>query len=215
MRGVVVVLFATVLIGAAPPSARDAAIEAGCRSAFKHAICSEALGRWLASTTDTAVRALPKTPTAVFDGFRGTPRTTQRPFRSYAPAGTFFVFGSAGPPRGTIVYDSRHRTAFFGAGCCSYFTTVLVSGASPPPVTVAAAALTGTRTDAGIRLGDSPADVIRVYGNAPLQRVAEHPGMQLLEYENPHPKKPGPCVQQQTFAFRSGKLVLIRLYNGC
>ena len=214
MRGVIVVLFATVLIGAAP-APRDAAIEADCRATFKHAICSEALGRWLPNVAYAAERDLPKTPTAVFDGFRGTRGTTQQSFWAYAPAATFFVHGNAGPPRGTVAYDKRHRIAFYGEGCCSYFSTVLAADVSPPPVTVVGAALTETRTDAGIRLGNAPADVTRVYGDAPLQRVTEHPGLQLLEYENAHPKKPGPCVQQQTFAFRSGKLVLIRLYNGC
>ena len=214
MRGVIVVLCATALIGAAPPRP-DSAIESQCRHYFKKAVCSEALARWLPDVPNAAERELPRTPTAVFDGFHGTPRTIQKSFGAYAPNATFFVHGDAGPPRGTVAYDKRHRIAFYGEGCCSYFTTVLAADVSPPPVTVAGAALTGTRTDAGVQLGESLADVMRIYGDAPLQGVPEHPGMQLLEYENAHPRKPGPCVQQQTFEFRSGKLILIRLFNGC
>jgi len=216
MQGVLqaVALFATVLARVAAPVS-DASIEADCRHYFKHAICSEALGRWLPNVPGGEDRTRRTTATAIFDGFRRTPGTTQQSFWAYAPAATPFVHGPAGPPRGTVVYDRRHRIAFYGEGCCSYFVTVLAADVSPPPLAVSVRTLTRVRTDAGIRLGDSPARVMRVYGNAVLQTVPLHPQTRLLMYENAHPPQPGPCAQQQTFAFKNGRLVFIRLFNGC
>jgi hypothetical protein len=193
----------------------DSAIEAECRHYFKQAICSEALGRWLPNAVSIEARDPLRTPTAIFDGFRRTPGTTQQSFWAYAPAATSFVHGAAGPPRGTVVYDRRHGIAFYGEGCCSYFEIVLAAGVPPPPLAVADRSLSHVRTDAGVQIGDSPARVMRVYGNAPLYHVPLHAGTSLLEYENAHPAKPGPCVQRQTFAFKNGRLVFIRLYNGC
>jgi hypothetical protein len=200
---------------AAPPTPPpDSVVEAECRQYFKHVVCSEALGRWLPHLPAGA-DALHKTPTTVFDGFRGTPGMTQRSFGASAPAATRFVHGNAGPPRGTVVYDRRHGIAFYGQGCCTYFETVLASAVTPPPLTVANRTLTQVRTDSGIRLGDPPARVMGIYGSATPARVAFRPELRVLSYENPHPGKRGACVQQQTFAFRAGRLVFINVYNGC
>ena len=208
------VLSAAAATRAAPPATPpDAVVEAQCRQYFKSAVCSEALGRWLPHLPAGA-DAVHKTPTAVFDGFRGT-RLLTRSFGASAPSATFFVHGNAGPPKGTVVYDRRDGTAFYGQGCCTYFETVLAAGAPPPPVAVANQTLTQVRTDSGIRLGDPPARVVRIYGHATLAPVPSRPELRVLAYENAHPRKRGVCAQDQTFAFKGGRLVLISLYNGC
>ena len=212
---VVMALLATAVTRAAPPATPpDSVVEAECRHYFKHVVCSEALGRWLPHLPAGA-DASHKTPTTVFDGFGRAPGVTQRAFRAAAPAGTRFVHGNAGPPRGTVVYDRRHGIAFYGQGCCSYFETVLASDVGPPPLAVANRTLAGIRTDSGIRLGDSPARVMGIYGSTTPARVTLHPELRVLSYENAHPGKRGACVQQQTFAFRGGRLVFINLMNGC
>ncbi len=206
-------LLATAVTRAAPPpTPPDAVVEAQCRHYFKNAVCSEALGRWLPQIPEGAYSS--RTPTTVFDGFRGTGMAA-REFGATAPDATFFVHGYAGPPKGTVVYDRRHRIAFYGQGCCSYFETVLAAGVAPPPVTVANHTLTRVRTESGIRLGDSPARVMRNYGKSALVRVPMHPGLRVLMYENGHPATRGVCVQRQTFGFRDGGVVFIRLYDGC
>ncbi len=212
---VVMALLATAVTRAAPPPPPpDSVVEAQCRQYFKHVVCSEALGRWLPHLPAGA-DASHKTPTAVFDGFRGAPGLTQRSFGASAPTATSFVHGNAGPPRGTVAYDRRHRIAFYGQGCCSYFETVLASDVEPPPLAVSNRTLAHVRTDSGIRLGDPPARVTGIYGSATPARVPSHPELRVLSYENPHPGKRGAWVQQQTFAFRAGRLVFINLYNGC
>jgi hypothetical protein len=210
----VIVLPASIPVGGATPMS-DGAIEASCRHYFKHAVCSEALGRWLARMVVDPGRSSPRTPTHVFDGFRRTAGTMIEPFFAYAPVGTAFVHGNSGPPRGSAVYDRRHAVAFYGEGCCSYFSVVLAARVAPPPVTVKDRNLTGVATDSGLRLGDSPASVIRVYGSAPLQPVPGLPDQQMLLYENATPPKPGPCAQQQTFGFTRGMLSFIGMYDGC
>jgi hypothetical protein len=104
-----------VVAGASPAS--DAATEALCRAHFKQTVCSEALARWLPHAEADDGRSAPKTQTPIFDGFRKTAGTTDRAFSAYAPTGTAFSYGDAGPPRGSIVYDHRHRLVFYGHGC--------------------------------------------------------------------------------------------------
>ena len=194
----------------------DAAIEASCAKYFKTAVCSEALGRWLALPGRRfADQNRQATPTTVFDGFARSPNTAKRGFKADAPTGTFFVHGEAGPPRGTVVYDRAHKIVFSGQGCCTFFETTVASGLPAPPVSVADRNLTGLRTDSGIRIGDSPATVQRIYGTSTLLSVPAHPSVQLLLYENRHPKQPGPCVQRQSFGFDNGQLAYISFFNGC
>ncbi len=194
----------------------DARVEADCRKYFKHAVCSEALGRWLPALDRREADPPVRLPTRVLESFVHVTGTTKGPFNARTPAGTFFVFGDAGPPRGRVAYDPRHRIAFYADGCCSYFHTVLASGVAPPPRAVAARDLRGVTTDLGIRLGDSPAAVKRVYGSAELQREPAHLESAFLAYENGLPRPPpGPCVQRDTFVFRNGRLVMLDIDNGC
>jgi hypothetical protein len=194
----------------------DPLIEAQCTKYFKTAVCSEALGRWLALPGRRfAAQSRQTTPTTVFDGFQRSPNTEKRGFRADAPTGTFFVHGSAGPPKGTVVYDRTHRIVFSGQGCCSYFETTVASGLPSPPLPVADRDLTGLRTDSGIRIGDSPVTVQRIYGTSTLWSVPMRPDVRLLLYENRHPKQPGPCVQRQSFGFDNGHLAYISFFNGC
>lgn len=208
---IAVVAFGTPARSAPPTS--DSAIEAECRRYFKHAVCSEALGRWLPAELDDDRTV--RQPTRAFDGFHGAGTVPSQAFAARMPAGTAFVHGSAGPPHGTAVYDRRHRIAFYGEGCCSYFTTVLVAGVSPPPVALANRDLVNVRTDMGIGLGDSSAAVMRVYGPAALRSVGGRPSIRVLSYENAKLPKGMPCVQRQTFGFRNDRLLSIELYNGC
>ncbi len=210
----VLTLLASAMTGAAPSPPPDSVVEAQCRQYFKHVVCSEALGRWLPHLPVGAYVSQ-KTPTSVFDAFHDPRGMTARPFGASAPLATSFVHGYAGPPKGAVVYDRRHRIAFHGQRCCTYFETLLASDVPPPPVAVANHTLTQVRTVSGIRLGDPPARVVRIYGNATPARVSTHTEMRLLMYENAHPNVRGVCVQQQTFAFNHGRLVLISLYNGC
>jgi hypothetical protein len=203
----------SILVARASPSS-DAAIEAVCRKDLKHTTCSEALGRWLPFVDTVGGRKASMTPTRVFDGFRKTPGTTERAFSASVPAGTAFAHGDAGPPQGLVVYDRLHRLAFYGQGCCSYFTVVLAANVGPPPVSVADRNLTHVKTDAGVGLGDSPASVMRIYGRARLQRVASHPEMQILDYENRTPPKPT-CVQHQQFGFTQDRLRFISIDDAC
>jgi hypothetical protein len=155
-------LLALVLFGTSPPTATpspisDAEIEHECRTYFKHAVCSEALGAWLPtylssfdpSNRNVATRGVPA-DVFVFD-HEGT--SSQRP-----DGGTFFVYGAAGPPRGTIYYDPAHRIAFFAQGCCAWHETVLTETKTPPPVRVRETDLRRVHTKAGVTLGMHAAD---------------------------------------------------------
>ncbi|HZX68032.1 MAG TPA: hypothetical protein VFE70_04060 [Candidatus Elarobacter sp.] len=210
---VVLSLPASILAAGASPTS-DTATEALCRKYFKHTVCSEALGRWLPHVEADGGRSAPRTQTRIFDGFRKTAETTEWPFSAYAPTGTAFSYGDAGPPRGSIVYDRRNRVVFYGQGCCSWFSVVLAANVASPPVALADRNVSRIATDSGVHLGDSPASVMRVYGSAQLQRVSKHPEMQLLLYENSTPPKPL-CVQQQDFGFTHGRLSYIDVYDGC
>lgn len=210
-----VVLCSSASALAAPASPGSyAATEAMCRNSLKHYTCSEALGRWLPYVAADAVRDSSRTPTHVVDGFRKTPQTSEWAFSAYAPVGTSFAHGSAGPPRGSVVYDRAHRIAFFGEGCCSYFSVVVAASVAPPPVHVQARDLAQIETDSGLHLRDSPANVVRVYGAAPLQPVPGHPEMRMLLYENASPPQPM-CTQREEFLFMRGRLSFIGIYDGC
>jgi len=201
-----------VVARASPTS--DQANEALCRKYFKHSVCSEALGRWLPYLGADDGPLVSRTPTHIFDGFRKTAKTSAWAFSAYAPIGTSFSHGDAGPPRGSVVYDRSHRIAFFGEGCCSYFSVVLAADVTPPPVHVEQRDLGNVTTDSGVRLGDSPAKVMRVFGVAPLQPIPGRSDMQGLRYENGTPPKPL-CTQRDTFGFTHGRLTVVEIYDGC
>ncbi len=196
-------------------SMADETIEAQCRAYFKKTVCSEALGRWLPRLPVFAATEPRRTPTRLFDGFGRTPGRLSKSFNAYAPSATAAVYGEAGPSRANIVYDRTSRIVFYGGGCCSYFKLVLASHVVPPPLAVASRNLTAVSTNSRIRLGESPASVMRIYGPARLQRLPMRPQMSFIFYENSAPPKPGSCVQRQTFGFTQGRLSYIEIYDGC
>ena len=199
------------------PTMSDAAIEKRCRAFFRNEVCSEALGRWLPipRVMQSDRWTQPWTATHVYDRVREAAYTIERPNHSYYPRGTSFVYGEAGPSRGSVVYDSVHRLAFFSKGCCSYNTVVLASGVSAPPVPVTEHDLTGARLVSGVALGASVSQVLAMHGTTSLEHLPTAPGMGFLMYENTSPPKGGGCVQRQIFGFVAGRLSVIELYNGC
>lgn len=101
-----------------------------------------------------------------------------------------------------------------GHGCCAWFSVALAANAAPPPVALADRNVTRVATDTGVRLGDSPASVMRIYGTTQLQRVAKHPEMRMLLYENSRPPKPI-CIQRQEFGFTHDRLSFISIDDAC
>ncbi len=134
--------------------------------------------------------------------------------------GRYFVYGTATPVRAKAVYDPSHGLAFYGRGCCTYYEQVLAAGVHPPPVAIPSEDLTRVHTERGIRLGDAPSRVTRIFGRAPLQRVAGHPDVTMLAYTTAFPfaKLQGTgnaCGWFQNFAFRAKRLVAIDFTFGC
>jgi hypothetical protein len=175
-------------------------------------VCSEALGRWLPSFGAVEPG---RTPTRLFDGFGRTRARFSKAFDAYVPNATAAVYGEAGPSRAKIVYDPVHHSVFYGGGCCAYYKVVLSSGIPPPPVAVANENLAAVRTKSEIGLGDTPRDVMRVYGAAPFQHVTMRGPTVFLFYENTAPPKPYACVQRETFGFTGGRLSYLEIYDGC
>ncbi len=210
---------------ASPPQssrASDASDDAHCRPYF-HDACSDALGRWLphfaiggpdwwqqGRTTKIALR----------DSFaRGS--VARNLFNDGAAGrGTFFVYGSAGPPKGHAMYDVAHHIAFFQQGCCGWGEDVLAAGVGSPPKTVVDRNLRGVSTARGIRLWQTPAEVMRIYGASPLLEVAGKPVIRALAYstlvaEKSLPRGANACGQFDDSYFRRGRLVLAQIWNGC
>ena len=196
---------------------------ADCRKYYGKA-CSEAIGEWLptfrfndAAYWDRATHVKerdgfiyehekPLVPDAL--GFQGP------------DDGTFFVYGTAGPPKGHAVYDYNHHIAFYEQGCCSGQEVVAASGVPAPPKRLVARDLSSLRTVRGIHLGVSVTDVIRIYGRAKALPIPSHPGVSLLAYTTWPPRNRVktvqlPCGQFENFWFRGGRLILIQLENGC
>ena len=126
--------------------------------------------------------------------------------------GTPFVYGSAGPPRGTVVYDYANKIAFYSQGCCSWHTTVLAAGAKAPPIQVVRRTFNDLRTARGVALGDSSKRVEALYGEAVPQAITGQVGMVSLSYTHELNKY---CLQFQNFAFQHDHLVYIELLNAC
>jgi hypothetical protein len=144
-------------------------------------------------------------------------------FTIHAEQGTFFVYGTAGPPRGHALYDSAHRIAFYEQGCCSWHDVVAAANVDPPPKSLIPRDLTRLRTIRGVRLGMSPRSVMRIYGRTTMRDVIAHPGITILAYttwppaaavEGP-PARVSSCGQFENFYFRGNRLVLIQLGNAC
>lgn len=192
---------------------------------------SPALGAWLPKVGggfDSWNRGLTSLST-VKDAFvcgatDAAPMPSTRRF-TYASAGcqlllngTYFVYGSAGPTKGHVVYDRLHNRALYQEGCCSWGSAVLASDIRPPPKPVHAADLIAVHTARGVWLGMTPSAVMRVYGRATEHGVPKAPDVLMLSYTtlNLSPSNSGnKCGQFENFAFRSGRLVYIELMSGC
>jgi hypothetical protein len=196
-----------------PTPMSTAAIESECRTYYKTAVCSEELGAWLptygssfdASNANRARRGVPfETFVFVQNG-----KVHKEPDN-----GTFFVYGSAGPPKGDIYYDPTNRVAFYSQGCCAWREVVLAAASSPPPVTVRHVNLSGVRTKRGAMLGMTPNEIMQQYGHTTLFDVAGHPGVQMLSYTTRRVKAEN-CGNDENFAFRRGRLISIQLGWAC
>jgi len=133
--------------------------------------------------------------------------------------GTLFVYGSAGPPKGNVVYDPQHLLTFYEQGCCSWTEVVAAADVQAPPKHVVLRDLTQLSTVRGIRLGLSEVAVMRIYGWSKPLLLAKNPGVTVLAYTTWRPKKEvrttPPCGQFENFFFRRHRLILIQLGDGC
>ncbi len=131
---------------------------------------------------------------------------------------TAFVYGTAEPIKGSILYDRSGGIVLFNTGCCAWRGYVLAAGTGAPPQSVAQASLKDVRTARGVKLGMTPPDVVAIYGHAPVRAGASHPGLTALYYTTMRgtPKSsPDACGQYQSFFFKRGRLVEIDLLTGC
>jgi hypothetical protein len=200
----------------------DAEIDAMCRPYF-HDACSEALGRWLPGFSagfgsDWSARAthVSQRDHFVYEGERDDHLSV---LQSIGPRdGTRFVFGTAGPPRGEVVYDPTHHIAFYDVGCCSWRAFVAAAGTPAPPKSVANRDLRNLATARGARLWMTPEEIRGIYGNATFRALPGLKGVSVLSYSAvipPTPQVYSPCVQEQNFFFRTNRLILIQLVNAC
>ncbi len=190
--------------------------DASCRPYFGSA-CSEALGHWLPHIPNDQF-ALGHATTVVdeivdpagrgeihFRGQRGVYR------------GTFFVYGTAGPPRGSAVYDPVRRIAFYDEGCCAWHHVVVASNVPSPPKPIVMRSLAGVRTKRGIRLGDPRSAVLAVYGPALTHTVSGQPAQEIFSYsrveKNPPPNSP--CEASMTFLFTRNRLTAMDFTKAC
>ena len=200
----------------------DAAIEAHCRPYF-HDACSEAMGRWLPSFGFRD----PSTDRAKLIGERddfsygSAPASSKSLLNSHGSLeGTFFVYGTAGPPKGRALYDRAHRIVFYEQGCCTWDEQVAAADTPAPPKFVKARDLRNLSTVRGIRLGQTQSTVTKIYGRKKSIPVAGHPGIDLLAYTTWSADLAGAraltgCPQTQDFFFRNNRLILIRIANVC
>jgi hypothetical protein len=160
--------------------------------------------------------------------------------------GTYFTYGVPGQ-RGHVVYDRRRRVAFFEQGCATWlstiaakrghvadwwhtftfyqegclawFSTVAAIDVSPPPRIVADRDLSKLHTNAGVRFGDSPAEVEKIYGARKLYSLYKHTGPAYLIYRAQLPQPPPPayvdCAVIYLFVFNKNRLTLIQMSGGC
>lgn len=155
-----------------------------------------------------------------FNYSNGHPLSSDR-FEDQGPHdGTFFVYGTAGPPNGNVVYDPIHRVAFYQQACCSWSEVVAASGVPKPPKPVLARDLSALATVRGVRLGQTEVEVMKIYGSASEYVVDGHPGVRVLAYTTAPAHRSGSqavsdCGQTQNFFFRDNRLILIQLGDGC
>jgi hypothetical protein len=190
-----------------------------CRPYFRDA-CSQAIGDWLPRVPQRLYPGRRRfAPTSVNDEIVDPAGAGEPEFLSQRGVvnGTFFVYGTAGPPRGHLVYDSVHRIAFYDEGCCSWHHVVVVANVDAPPKRVATRTLTGLRTRRGIALGDAPSRIRTTYGPAPLRAVLGRSDEATLAYTRPitFPGVYSPCDGDTTFLFERGRLIAMDFTDAC
>jgi hypothetical protein len=190
-----------------------------CATYF-HDACSPAIGAWLPRLPSTPGWAFDTkaAPTSVEDEIRDPAGRGPRTFGHLHAVvdGTGFVYGMAGPPRGSLVYDPVARIAFYDEGCCAWHDVVVASDVSPPPKHVVARSLVAIRTKRGIALGAEPSAVRAVFGAAALSPVPNRADERLLVYRKPlgNPRD-STCDESYAFLFRRERLVLIDYGAAC
>jgi hypothetical protein len=178
-----------------------------CEQYFKSA-CSEAVGQWLPQFA---------TPDTYWDG--ATHITQRDNIEQNKVNGTLVVF-TISLQKAHVVYDTSHRIALYETGCCSWNEIVLAYQSTLPPKPLANRDLSAVKTARGIRLGMTSADVVRIYGATKPQFVKGEGRVSVLAYTTWPPRNKlsnthSECGQFQNFYFRSGRLIMIQLGNGC
>ncbi len=189
---------------------------------FFHQACSEAIGKWLpemggwysSTPDDRAAKRVAFTDAFIYEGRKPTWSTSPYPqwISGFPKDGTFFVYGIAGPPKGHLVYDYAHRIAFYNQGCCGWSEVVAATGVSNPPKRVVSRDLTSLRTVRGVQLGQTIAEVLRLYDGGTPMSISGQPSMRKLFYGHMFDKN---CGQSQVFIFKNGRLIYIALIDSC
>ncbi|HET9393408.1 MAG TPA: hypothetical protein VFO29_07850 [Candidatus Rubrimentiphilum sp.] len=220
MTAALILAIATTLFAATTPKPAPTEVPS-CLEFYKHA-CSEAIGKWLPEMDDwygfeffdLKAKRVNFTDAFIYEGYK--PKWRSGLFAGWELVrprdGTFFVYGSAGPPKGELVYDYAHETAFYDQGCCAWREVVAAAGVPPPPKRVVSRNLTALHTLRGVALGQSIEDVLRLYGKAPVATARHHPAIQRLTYLHNFDKD---CGQSQNFIFKNDRLIYIALIDSC
>jgi hypothetical protein len=172
------------------------------------------MSEWYGPLTHVRSQAVSFTDAFIYEGHK--PRWSAAPYTGWTswnpPDGTFFVYGNAGPPKGSLVYDYAHHIAYYGEGCCSWHEVVLAAGVSAPPKRVVSRNLSSVRTVRGIALVQSVAEVMRLYGSAHVAHVTGHAELQMLSYWHRFDRS---CGQGGDFVFKNDRLIYAGLMDGC
>jgi len=182
--------------------------------------CSPAIGKWLPRVPQSAITEdTHPAPTNVHDEIVDPAGAGERGFLGQRDVakGTEFVYGMAGPPKGSVVYDPVHRIAYYAEGCCAWHHVVVASQVDAPPKHVVTRDLSGLKTRLGIGLGDRPLRIRGIYGPAQLRTVSGRSGEETLAYIRiiHFPKPYSPCEEANTFLFAHGRLVALDFTAAC
>ena len=218
VKKVVALGVVALLVALANGSAHATDEDAMCRPYFASA-CSEAIGRWLPRVPNANIAVKLAARTTVHDRIVDAAGSGPLTFLGMRGVfkGTFFVYGSAGPPQGHAVYDPGHRIAYYDEGCCSWHSLVIASNVKPPPKTIMSRSLIGISTNGGIRLGDEPSLVEETFGHAALRPVVRSSYQRTLSYYRvvTLSKPYSACEERTTFLFDHDRLAAIDITDEC
>jgi hypothetical protein len=213
-------LLASSLLATSTSDASVYAVPADCAKYFGDA-CSPAIGAWLPRLPSTPAWAVQTTAAAtrVHDEIIDPAGRGPVAFGSLHGilGGTRFTYGTAGPPRGSVVYDPVTRSAMYDVGCCAWHDVVVAADVSPPPKRVIRRSLAAIHTSHEISLGIPPGAVRAVFGPAPLVAVPHHADEVLLAYRGTLAIDgvSAQCDESYAFLFRRGRLALIDYGAAC